>query len=203
MMIDQKHVLNENPTHMATPFNQSISMFSPRPNKSKDHHLIKTSPKDISTLPRELPLIAKKDDEKSKKTPAAAAVDYGYGTAEPDYGYGTAEPDYGYGTAEPDNANEAPTTPKQPIKSRRRSSLLFTPGHDNPSNNNEKRKLRTKRRASLTFATETIVKEIPRYDDHTKHEIFWGEGELNLMRCEAKMRKAGMDPEEFDWKSFR
>jgi hypothetical protein len=88
---------------------------------------------------------------------------------------------------------------------RRRSSLLFTPGHDTLADRERQQERRRRRTNSLSFApTESDqIKEIPRYDEETKRELFWGEAELNLMRCEAKMRKAGIDPDEFDWKSLR
>jgi hypothetical protein len=58
------------------------------------------------------------------------------------------------------------------------------------------------RSASLTFGS-TQVREIPRYDDESKPALFYDEAELNLMRCEANMKHAGMNPASFDWKSFR
>ncbi|KAG7349975.1 hypothetical protein IV203_012572 [Nitzschia inconspicua] len=68
----------------------------------------------------------------------------------------------------------------------------------------EYREERRRRRTSLSFSMEpTQIKEIPRYDQHSKPELFYNEAELNMMRCEANMRQAGMDPAAFDWKSFR
>ncbi|KAG7373778.1 hypothetical protein IV203_012873 [Nitzschia inconspicua] len=68
----------------------------------------------------------------------------------------------------------------------------------------EYRQERRRRRTSLSFSMEpTQIKEIPRYDQHSKPELFYNEAELNMMRCEANMRQAGMDPAAFDWKSFQ
>jgi hypothetical protein len=85
---------------------------------------------------------------------------------------------------------------------RRRSSLLFTPGHDTPGSNQQPRRNQRKRH-SLTFCAQVETREIPRYSLEETREVFWTEAELNLMQCEANMRKVGMEPEAFDWKSFR
>jgi hypothetical protein len=85
----------------------------------------------------------------------------------------------------------------------RRSSMASQPGGDDTPEEIDYR-IQRRRRASLTFALEaTQVIEIPRYDGRLKHVLFYSEAELNLMQCEAKMRSAGIDPQEFDWRSFR
>jgi hypothetical protein len=58
-------------------------------------------------------------------------------------------------------------------------------------------------RLALTFASEINVIVIPRIDDSMKTTLFYQESEINLWRCELKMRKAGMDPDNFDWRSMR
>jgi hypothetical protein len=58
-------------------------------------------------------------------------------------------------------------------------------------------------RLSLTFASEINVIVIPRIDDSMKTTLFYQESEFNLWRCELKMRQAGMDPDNFDWRSMR
>jgi hypothetical protein len=85
----------------------------------------------------------------------------------------------------------------------RRSSMASHPGRQHTQEEIDNR-IQRRRRASLTFAMEaTQVIEIPRYERKLKHVLFYSEAELNLMQCEANMLNVGMDPQEFDWRSFR
>jgi hypothetical protein len=62
---------------------------------------------------------------------------------------------------------------------------------------------RPKRRTSITFAQNDDVVEVPRVEESQKKELFYQDHEMWSMRCEAKMRAAGMDPDNFDWRSMR
>jgi hypothetical protein len=85
----------------------------------------------------------------------------------------------------------------------RRSSMVLQSGHPHTPEEIDYQ-LQRRRRTSLTFAMEaTQVIEIPRYDRKLKQVLFYSQAELNLMQCEANMRSLGMDPQEFDWRSFR
>jgi hypothetical protein len=61
----------------------------------------------------------------------------------------------------------------------------------------------TKRRSLITFAQDDDVIEVPRVEESQKKDLFYQDGEMWTMRCEAKMRAAGMDPDNFDWRSMR
>lgn len=79
-----------------------------------------------------------------------------------------------------------------------------------------------RRRGSLSFDDKVQVITIPRilfeddYDSDDEEEeivkkvdlvkkadLFYMQHEINLWRCEEKMRKEGMDPNNFDWRSMR
>jgi hypothetical protein len=62
---------------------------------------------------------------------------------------------------------------------------------------------RPKRRSSITFAVNDDVVEVPRVEESQKKDLFYQDNEMWTMRCEAKMRAAGMDPDNFDWRSMR
>lgn len=81
--------------------------------------------------------------------------------------------------------------------------------------------------ASLSFDENVRVIIIPRirfqdeYDDHDhddggahhedidmsdlvkKEDLFYQQHEINLWRCEEQMRKAGINPDAFDWRNMR
>lgn len=85
----------------------------------------------------------------------------------------------------------------------RRSSLVNSSSHHQTPEEIEYRQER-RRHASLTFDESTNqVQEIPRYPEESKAYLFYDATELNLMRCDASMRRSGMDPTSFDWRSFR
>jgi hypothetical protein len=62
---------------------------------------------------------------------------------------------------------------------------------------------RPKRRSSITFAHHDDVVEVPRVEESQKKDLFYQDDEMWTMRCEAKMRAAGIDPDNFDWRSMR
>ena len=60
-----------------------------------------------------------------------------------------------------------------------------------------------KRRSSITFAQNDDVVEVPTVEESQKKDLFYQDDEMRTMRCEAKMRAAGIDPDNFDWRSMR
>ena len=73
------------------------------------------------------------------------------------------------------------------------------PSPDSPKQGRRK----AKRSSSISFDTLDQIKTIPRYDDEQKRELFYQEFEVCSMRFDAKMVKAGIDPDNIDWRSLR
>ena len=116
----------------------------------------------------------------SPQEAASAAVDYGYGKAEPDavdYGYGDAAPDaaavdYGYGDASPDSDRpRSPTSAFDPSRMPRRSSLKGSSGSSPPRRRNSittrievslpgNGGQKTTRRRSISFNEKTRVRQV-------------------------------------------
>jgi hypothetical protein len=72
-----------------------------------------------------------------------------------------------------------------------------------PESPKQRRHGKAKRSSSISFDTLDQVQEIPRYDDDEKKKLFYQDFEVFSMRCDAKMEKVGMDPDNIDWKSLR
>jgi hypothetical protein len=89
--------------------------------------------------------------------------------------------------------------PQNPIfqKAQRRASTGSVSTFTEPP------KERPIRRSSITFADTDEVYIVPRVEESQIQELFYQENEMWSMRCDAKMEKAGMDPEIFDWRSMR
>jgi hypothetical protein len=55
----------------------------------------------------------------------------------------------------------------------------------------------------VMFSDDADVIVIPSIDKSLLKELFYQESETSLFRCESHMEAAGMDPDNFDWRSMR